>query len=171
MEIGFSRDKLNQSINLHIVSFERGSMIERSRNIRRRSIFVHLGKSFTRIWYALPLSLYMALTIWCPKSTFYGNRAACYSSLHSYELVIADCSSSIHLNMNYTKVIVRRAQAYEALEKYDEALTGYSSRSILLSSKRWVKTIPFALAPLEILYAAQYLSFLRLKNRPFYHSR
>jgi hypothetical protein len=101
-------------------------MIERSRNIRRRSIFVHLGKSFTRIWYALPLSLYMALTIWCPKSTFYGNRAACYSSLHSYELVIADCSSSIHLNMNYTKVIVRRAQAYEALEKYDEALTGFS---------------------------------------------
>ena len=38
--------------------------------------------------------------------------------------MIADCSSALELNNAYTKVLMRRCQAFEALEKYDEALAG-----------------------------------------------
>lgn len=55
-------------------------------------------------------------------SIFYGNRSACYVHMRDHELVIADCTSALDLNCNYTKVLMRRCQAFEALEKYDEAL-------------------------------------------------
>lgn len=57
-------------------------------------------------------------------STFYGNRSAAYFSLEEYEMVVEDCSQAIELNPNYTKVIARRYQAYEKLDKIEEALQG-----------------------------------------------
>jgi hypothetical protein len=41
--------------------------------------------------------------------------------------VVEDCSSALELNNAYLKVLVRRSQALEALEKYDEALSGEST--------------------------------------------
>jgi len=55
-------------------------------------------------------------------SIFYGNRSACYASLEDHELVVADCTSALDLNANYSKVLMRRSQSFEALEKYDEAI-------------------------------------------------
>lgn len=44
--------------------------------------------------------------------------------MEDHALVVADCSSALELNHNYTKVLMRRCQAYEAMERYDEALAG-----------------------------------------------
>lgn len=57
-------------------------------------------------------------------STLYGNRAPAYFSIGEYEIVIDDCSSALQLNTTYVKVLSRRSQAYEKLEKYDESLSG-----------------------------------------------
>jgi import receptor subunit TOM70 len=53
-----------------------------------------------------------------------GNRAACYSAEEDWELVVEDCNRSIVLKADYVKVLLRRSQALEKLEKLEEALSG-----------------------------------------------
>lgn len=55
-------------------------------------------------------------------ATFYGNRAAAYFAEEEYELVIDDCSYALDHKADYVKVLLRRMQAYEKLDKLDEAL-------------------------------------------------
>jgi tetratricopeptide (TPR) repeat protein len=55
-------------------------------------------------------------------SVFFGNRAACYFAMEEYELVVEDCSFSLERKPNHPKILMRRSQAYEKLDKLDEAL-------------------------------------------------
>ncbi len=69
---------------------------------------------------------------YCPENeenkeslaTFYGNRSAAYFSVEEYELVVEDCSQALELKPDYCKVLVRRMQANEKLDKVEDALTG-----------------------------------------------
>ncbi|CAM9365221.1 unnamed protein product [Chrysoparadoxa australica] len=56
------------------------------------------------------------------RAVYYCNRAACSLHLKEYEEVVNDCSQALELKEGYMKALTRRAQAYEALEKYDLAL-------------------------------------------------
>ena len=57
-------------------------------------------------------------------ATFYGNRAAAYAAEKEYQLALEDCIQSLDLNNDYVKVLGRRMQCYEHLDKIEEALTG-----------------------------------------------
>lgn len=57
-------------------------------------------------------------------SIFYANRAAAYFAVDEFDQVIEDCSRSLERNDRYIKVLLRRCQAYEKLEKIEEALSG-----------------------------------------------
>jgi len=51
----------------------------------------------------------------------YCNRAACHQQTHNYKQVIADCDSAIAVNSNFSKAYMRRALAFEGLEKWKKA--------------------------------------------------
>lgn len=53
---------------------------------------------------------------------YHSNRAACLLHLHQYEEAISDCSVAILLNPKYAKAYLRRANAYEATERIEDAL-------------------------------------------------
>ncbi|VEV59330.1 tetratricopeptide repeat protein, putative [Plasmodium vinckei vinckei] len=55
------------------------------------------------------------------KSILYSNRAACNVLLKNWNLVIDDCTKSINCDENYVKSYIRRSNAYEHLEKYNDA--------------------------------------------------
>jgi tetratricopeptide (TPR) repeat protein len=57
-------------------------------------------------------------------SVFLGNRAAAYFSVDEFDCVVDDCTSSLELNSNYVKVLMRRSQAYEKLTRPEDALVG-----------------------------------------------
>lgn len=59
-------------------------------------------------------------------AVFLGNRAAAYFALEEYELVVEDCSEALKVKSGYVKVLVRRAQAYEKLDRLEEAISGIS---------------------------------------------
>lgn len=70
---------------------------------------------------------------------FYLNRSACYAALNKHEEVIADATAAINIKRDYVKCILRRANSYEALERYPEAMFdltaltiygGFNSRSV-----------------------------------------
>lgn len=58
-------------------------------------------------------------------AVFYVNRAACHAQTHSYKLVIEDCTVAISLDPVCVKAYLRRAIAYEGLEKWAEAAADY----------------------------------------------
>lgn len=64
-------------------------------------------------------------------AVLYQNRAAANEALGSPEKVIEDCSKAIELNKNYAKAYLRRARAFEKLQRYDEALVDAFCTNIL----------------------------------------
>lgn len=52
----------------------------------------------------------------------YNNRAACYQQLSNFSSVIADCTHVIEFDPVNQKALLRRALAYEGLERYRLAL-------------------------------------------------
>lgn len=81
-------------------------------------------------YYSLAISL-------CPDdqpehlATLYGNRSASYYAEEEFDLVVEDCSAALERKPDYLKVLARRMQVYEKLEKYEEALAGMCSSRIL----------------------------------------
>lgn len=66
----------------------------------------------------------------CPKgrpelSSFYGNRAACYTRLEEHEKCIEDCTKALAIEPGYVKVLHRRAAAHERLDQLQEALDDF----------------------------------------------
>jgi stress-induced-phosphoprotein 1 len=52
----------------------------------------------------------------------YANRAACYKQISNFDGVIADCTSVLEVEPDNVKALIRRAQAFEGVERYRFAL-------------------------------------------------
>ena len=59
------------------------------------------------------------------KAILLCNRAACHLSLCSWSDVVTDCDEALTCQPGYVKAVVRRATAYEQLEKLREALNDW----------------------------------------------
>ncbi|XP_013143096.1 PREDICTED: tetratricopeptide repeat protein 1-like [Papilio polytes] len=59
------------------------------------------------------------------RSILYCNRSAAKMKLEKYKRAIKDCTKAIELDEKYLKAYNRRAQSYEATEKFDECLVDY----------------------------------------------
>jgi stress-induced-phosphoprotein 1 len=52
----------------------------------------------------------------------YSNRAACYKQISNFDGTIADCSAVLEVEHDNVKALIRRAQAFEGVERYRFAL-------------------------------------------------
>ena len=52
----------------------------------------------------------------------YANRAACYKQLSNFDGTIGDCTAVLEYQPENAKALIRRAQAYEACERYKSSL-------------------------------------------------
>ncbi|XP_037298995.1 tetratricopeptide repeat protein 1 [Manduca sexta] len=59
------------------------------------------------------------------RSILYCNRSAAKMKLQEYKRAVKDCTKAIELDDNYMKAYIRRAQCYEATEKFDESLADF----------------------------------------------
>lgn len=73
-------------------------------------------KSYTRCLEAIS-DKQSALALKC-----YGNRAACYKQISNFDGTIGDSTAVLEVNPDDVKSLMRRAQAYEACERYKSAL-------------------------------------------------
>jgi len=65
------------------------------------------------------------------KSDIYCNRAACYHQLYDPKKTSEDCTQALKYNPQNVKAMIRRAQALESLEKYEDALKDFEQSLIL----------------------------------------
>mmetsp|Transcript_16021 Transcript_16021/g.41496 ORF Transcript_16021/g.41496 Transcript_16021/m.41496 type:complete len:242 (+) Transcript_16021:286-1011(+) len=68
----------------------------------------------------------------CPRKNtaaapFYANRAACFLKMEKYTSCVDDATNALVLKPDYPKVMLRRAIAYENLDKLEESLADYTS--------------------------------------------
>jgi len=52
----------------------------------------------------------------------YANRAACYKQISNFDGVISDCTAVLEVDPENSKALIRRAQAFEGVERYRFAL-------------------------------------------------
>jgi mitochondrial import receptor subunit TOM70 len=81
--------------------------------------------------YHKAIDLYGKAILCKPDPIFYSNRAACYNALGQWEKVIEDTTAAINLDNEYVKALNRRANAYEHLEKFSEALLDFTASCII----------------------------------------
>ncbi|KAH0542033.1 hypothetical protein FGG08_003497 [Glutinoglossum americanum] len=77
------------------------------------------------------IKLYGKAILCKPDPIFYSNRAACYNALGEWQKVVDDTTSALALDPEYVKALNRRANAYERVEKYSEALLDYTASCII----------------------------------------
>lgn len=58
------------------------------------------------------------------SAVYYANRAACHLALKNYEAVVSDADKGLKLKPDYVKLLLRRAQANEALGHLEKAFEG-----------------------------------------------
>jgi import receptor subunit TOM70 len=81
--------------------------------------------------YTKAIELYGKAILCKPDAVFYSNRAACFMALGQWEKAIEDTTAAINLDNEYVKALNRRANAYEHLEKYSEALLDFTASCII----------------------------------------
>jgi len=65
------------------------------------------------------------------KADLLANRAACHRQLYNPKAVVDDCTAALKINPQHVKALVRRAQAYENMEKYQDALKDFDLANLL----------------------------------------
>uniref|UniRef100_A0A7S1YDQ2 Uncharacterized protein n=1 Tax=Sexangularia sp. CB-2014 TaxID=1486929 RepID=A0A7S1YDQ2_9EUKA len=65
------------------------------------------------------------------KAAIHSNMAHCYMQLYKPKLQIEQCSACLELDPNNVKALLRRAQAYESIEKPRGALNDYERVCLL----------------------------------------
>ncbi|RYP56128.1 hypothetical protein DL769_009968 [Monosporascus sp. CRB-8-3] len=81
--------------------------------------------------YNRAIDLYSKAILCKPDPIFYSNRAACYNALGSWDQVVEDTTAAINLDPLYVKALNRRANAYEHLEQFSEALLDFTASCII----------------------------------------
>jgi import receptor subunit TOM70 len=77
------------------------------------------------------IGLYSKAIICKPDPVYYSNRAACYNAMGNWEKVVEDTTAAVNLDPEYIKALNRRANAYDHLGKYSEALLDFTASCII----------------------------------------
>lgn len=56
------------------------------------------------------------------RAVYFANRAACYMRQEEHAQAAIECSAALELNPSYTKALIRRALAFEAIGELEKAL-------------------------------------------------
>lgn len=76
-------------------------------------------------WYTTALEMCPAEEV-DARAVLHTNRAECHRQLTHIKDVVADCSKALELKPDSVKALIRRALAYEYLEKYQLGLNDFS---------------------------------------------
>ncbi|CCC10807.1 hypothetical protein SMACR_07824 [Sordaria macrospora] len=77
------------------------------------------------------IELYSKAIICKPDPVYFSNRAACHNALAEWEQVVADTTAALKLDPHYVKALNRRANAYDQLSRYSDALLDFTASCII----------------------------------------
>ena len=81
--------------------------------------------------YNRAIDLYGQALLCKADPVFYSNRAACWNAMSNWDKVIEDTTAALSLDAEYVKALNRRANAYEQVGRYSDALLDYTASCII----------------------------------------
>ena len=108
-----------------------GNLTEQDRKDYAAKLKAAGNKAYNSKNYSEAIDLYGKAILCKPDPVFYSNRAACYNAQSQWDKVVEDTTAAISLDNEYVKALNRRANAYEQLGKYSEALLDYTASCII----------------------------------------
>ncbi|CEG42711.1 TPR repeat-containing protein [Plasmopara halstedii] len=109
---------------------------DKSKYVKKASSAKELGnKFFSRGSFLDAIECYTTALKLCPvdeeyaynRAVYFSNRAACLMRLGRTEESVDDCTQAVTLSPTYVKALLRRAEAYEKMDKLEEALADYNA--------------------------------------------
>ncbi|KAF2458674.1 hypothetical protein BDY21DRAFT_209355 [Lineolata rhizophorae] len=107
------------------------NLSEQEKNAHAAKLKIAGNKAYGAKEFQRAIDLYGKALLCKQDPVFYSNRAACWSSLQEWEKAVEDTTAAINLNKEYVKALNRRANAYEELGKYSEALLDCTTSCII----------------------------------------
>ena len=89
------------------------------------------NKAYGNQDYPRAIELYSKAILCKRDPIFFSNRSACYNALGNWRKVVDDTTAAISMDPEYVKALNRRANAFEQLEKYSEALLDFTASCII----------------------------------------
>jgi import receptor subunit TOM70 len=108
-----------------------GNLTEQQRKDYATKLKVAGNTAYGSKDYNKAIALYGKAILCKPDPIYYSNRAACYNALGDWDKVIEDTTAAINLDSEYVKALNRRANAYEHLGKFSEALLDFTASCII----------------------------------------
>ncbi|KAI1327324.1 mitochondrial precursor protein [Xylariaceae sp. FL0255] len=108
-----------------------GNLTPEQRNEYALKLKAAGNKSYGSKDYNRAIDLYSKAILCKPDPVFYSNRAACYNALSEWEKVVEDTTAAVNLDPLYVKALNRRANAYEHLQQYSDALLDVTASCIM----------------------------------------
>ncbi|KAK1760582.1 mitochondrial outer membrane 72K protein [Echria macrotheca] len=99
---------------------------ERAAQLKEAGNVAYNAKNFDEA-----IKLYSKAIICKPDPVYYSNRAACYNAMGQWEKVVEDTTAALNREPLYVKALNRRANAYDHLDMYSEALLDYTASCII----------------------------------------
>ena len=124
-------DSLSDQVGVNLRFRFSGANCAQERKEYSTKLKIAGNKAYGDKSYNEAIQLYGKAILCKPDPIFYSNRAACYNALGDWDKVVEDTSAAIALDSEYVKALNRRANAYEHLEKYSEALLDYTASCII----------------------------------------
>ncbi len=108
-----------------------GNLSEQERKDYAAKLKIAGNHAYGKKDYNKAIQLYGKAILCKPDPIFYSNRAACFNAQGDWDKVIEDTTAAINLDSEYVKALNRRANAYEHMEKYSEALLDFTASCII----------------------------------------
>ena len=89
------------------------------------------NKAYKANDYPKAIELYTKAILCKPDPVYYSNRAACHNATNNWQGVVDDSTAALSLDPEYIKALNRRANAYDHLSMYSEALLDYTASCII----------------------------------------
>jgi len=122
---------LSEQVHMKFTCVHSNADLEQERKDYAAKLKAAGNKAYGSKNYNEAIDLYGQAIICKPDPIFYSNRAACYNALSDWDKVVDDTTAAIALDNEYVKALNRRANAYEHLERYSEALLDYTASCII----------------------------------------
>ncbi|KAF2151487.1 mitochondrial precursor protein [Myriangium duriaei CBS 260.36] len=108
-----------------------GSLSEQDRKDAAARLKAAGNKAYGSKDYNRAIDLYGQALLCKADPVFYSNRAACWNAMSNWDKVIEDTTAALNLDAEYVKALNRRANAYEQVSKFSEALLDYTASCII----------------------------------------
>ncbi|ORX70789.1 TPR-like protein [Linderina pennispora] len=124
--VGGDEESPEKLTDAQIAALDKEAKKKLAQSLKTRGNKFFMAKRFPKA-----IEMYTQALRFDEDPVFLSNRAACYAASEENDKVIEDCTRALELEPRYVKALMRRAQAYENIDRFRDSLYDFTTACIL----------------------------------------